>query len=74
MRRGLTHRNQVDEQTELDIIAPELKELFLRLMKLLAHLHRLIREDKPVGVLPSPITARPKGRGLMPRHEWMLDG
>lgn len=39
----------------------------------LARIERLVRNESPRGILPSTITARPKGRGLVPRHELWTD-
>lgn len=37
--------------------------LCVMVMQLLASFHRMLRNDLPVGVLPSPITARPRRAG-----------
>lgn len=60
--------------TRLQKVARDLNKECVRLMSALATYARIVRCDKPCGILPSPLTAKPKGRGLMPRHEWMLGG
>lgn len=60
-------REKLEEEEEVE--AGEVTAL----MRSVATLERILRNDKPCGVLPSRITARPKSKGLMPRHEYLLD-
>lgn len=45
----------------------------IRVWKHVATMERLLRNDKPRGVMPNPLSVRPKGRGLVPRHELWID-
>lgn len=71
MNRGMVYRGRrgkTEESPVLKMLANGAVEIWKRI----AHIERLLRNDKPRGVI-SNITAKPKGRGLTPRHELWAD-
>lgn len=70
LNMGRTYECVAEETHDEDEVT---MEQAVALMRALATLKRVLRNDKPRGVLPSKITARPKTKGLMPRHEYWID-
>lgn len=56
-----------------DSFLRELQEGAKVIWQRIASMERILRRDKPAGMLPSELTAKPKGRGLTPRHELWAD-
>jgi hypothetical protein len=51
--------------TPVEEFTREAPEVLRGLLSNIARLERLLRQDRPRGVLPSVITARPKSRGAL---------
>lgn len=61
------------EALEDEALEQEMIRLSTNMLGRCASMDRLLRKDKPIGEVPSLFSAKPKGRGLTPRHELWAD-